>query len=131
MVIKISKGHQGEPPPAGQPADLLWTAEHGSDDDANVNQIAASVLSELAPTFVVGQWYPLADAKQLFQGASGDPQNDVWTEIPVEVPSLSAKGRDSCPMQIRQYKAARIIFDSAVQFAESLEREGAAWIRVE
>jgi hypothetical protein len=131
MVIKISKGRKGLPPPADQPADLLWMAEHGTDDDANVNQIAASVLLESAPTFVVGQWYSLAGVKLLFQGASGDPPDDVWTEIPVVAPSLSAKEPEPCPMQIRQYRAARIIFDSALQFAESLEGEGAAWIRVE
>jgi len=131
VLIKISKGSKDEPPAPDQPADVLWTAEHGSGDDADVNQIPASVLPELAPTFIVGQWYSLADAKGLFQGASGDPHDDVWTEIPVVAPSRSAKGHDSVPMQIRKHRAARIIFDSAVQFAESLEREGTVWIRVE
>lgn len=131
MLIKISKGFNDGPPTADQQADPLWTAEQGSAGEADINQIPASVLPELAPTFVVGQWYSLANAKQLFSGAVGDPQNDVWTEIPVVASSVSPNGHDCVPMQIRKYRAARIMFDSAVQLGENLEGEGPVWIRVE
>ncbi len=131
MLIKISKGSSDTPPPPDQPAELLWTAEQGSDDAADVNQIPASVLSELAPTFVVSKWYLIQDAKNLLAGLDGSQENDVWTEVPVYASSLAVKGHASVPIQIRKHRAARMIFDSAIQFAENLTPEGAVWIRVE
>lgn len=131
MLIKLARGHRDEPPAPDQQPNLLWTAAHGTEEEAEVSHIPASVLPELAPAFVVGQWYSLADAEQLFTGTAERSENDVWTEIPVAVSCQPWEESNFLPIQIRKHRAARMMFDSAVQLAESLQEEGVVWIRVE
>jgi hypothetical protein len=61
----------------------------------------------------------------------GSPENDVWTEVPIRSSSSNFGEHEAVPIQIRKHRAARIMFDSAIQFAEYLKPEGAIWIRVE
>jgi hypothetical protein len=131
MVIKIRRESVNGDPESDQVASMLWMAEHGRDDDPNVNQVPASVLPELFPAFEVGRWYSLKEVNSLLESDQHPSERAIWTEIAVVVPAEAAPDLQHFPIQIRQHLAARMMFLGAIELAEILEQEGLVRIRVE
>ena len=129
MIVKIAGGRPDNPPSPDEPVLLLWKAQLGSENDAEVNQIPASVLSEMVPEFEVATWFPLERARDLFLKPAADLENDVWTEVPVQVACASDESY-FVSIQVRKHRAARSIVDAVIDLATRL-KEGAVWIRVE
>ena len=128
------RGDTNAAPSRDFPGEPIWHTERGRGDSEEVGQVPGSALTELFPTFEIGAWYRLDDAKRILgtevnpPGASR-PEEEVWTEVPVNVPT--PMGVEILTVLMPKSRAALEIINQVLKFVEALDLSVGVWIRVE
>jgi hypothetical protein len=134
LLIQIVRGETTVAPSKDVPGELIWRTEGGRGDSEEVGQLPGSVLSELFPKFEIGAWYRLDQAKQILgmqanPAPASSPEEEVWTEVPVNVPTV--EGIDTLTVLMPKSRAALEIINRVLNFVEALDLSAGVWIRVE